>query len=633
MTTNRIAMWTLVAGLAAGAAYGQSDPYGPPGSQGQPGQYGQQDRARLRAVRRRLVRVGQLVRTPVERRLRSDDGRPGYDGHDDYGDYGRAPGVDVGFFYDELSPYGEWVRHPYYGWVWFPRHVRAGWRPYSVGRWVESDYGWTWVSYEPFGWATYHYGRWAWDRYVGWLWVPGTDWGPAWVAWQQGNGYIGWAPLPPAVGFDLRVGIQLGGFNLSFGIAPRNYAFVDERRFLDTRIGGYIVPEARNVTIIHNTTNITNYTVVDNRVINHGVPVERVERVTGRRAQRLRVAAQTSSRATSVERDVVRIYRPAETKLESVKVAKRNNAGLRRQAAKGRSKSSAGSARRRRIVRPRPPSRASRTARCRLRSLRAPNRRRRRSTNGSSCASRRSCSRTSRRSSARWNRCSGRRRRRERARASSQEATKSAEKGRRGHPRPARRTYKKRHAAELEEQKVLRERTAEQLKNRQQIQRQAAEASAEKAKGQGQGAGRAAQAGREGEGSGQGAGRAAQAEREGEAGQGEEGQGEGRAGEEQEESERGPEAAAVVLNRRHHHGPADRADSRSPARSLSLPGRRVLGCNGRRARGFRRQPSCRERPADRGPRAWRGRARRRRAAPRSCRRRPDRGRWRGRSKS
>ena len=67
------------------------------------------------------------------------------------------------------------------------------------------------------------------------------------------------------------------GSTSSFGIAPRNYAFVEERRFLDNRIGGYIVPEARNVTIIHNTTNITNYTVVDNRVINRGVPVERVE--------------------------------------------------------------------------------------------------------------------------------------------------------------------------------------------------------------------------------------------------------------------------------------------------------------------------------------------------------------------
>jgi len=278
MRANRIAMMALLLGIVSGMAYGQPDPY-----------HGQPDN--------------------------------GYAGE-------AAPTVDVGFFYNELSPYGEWVRHPQYGWSWFPRHVPAGWRPYSLGHWVESDYGWTWASDEPFGWATYHYGRWAWDPELGWLWVPGTDWGPAWVAWQQGNGYVGWAPLPPAVGFDFGVGIRLGGLSLSFGLAPRDYAFVEERRFLDSRVGGYIVPEARNITIIHNTTNITNYTVVNNQVINHGVPIERIEQATGRRAPRFRVATVTNPRGAGVQRDVINVYRPAENRLATVAVARRNNAGL-----------------------------------------------------------------------------------------------------------------------------------------------------------------------------------------------------------------------------------------------------------------------------------------------------------------
>jgi hypothetical protein len=308
LTTHRIALSALLLGLFAGAAVAQTDPYGrPSGPSGSPGSWDQYDN-----------------REPEDY----------YDDYDDYGDYdptdrGRGPDVDVGFFYNELSPYGEWVRHPQYGWSWFPRHVRAGWRPYSLGRWVESDYGWVWVSDEPFGWATYHYGRWAWDPRVGWLWVPGTVWGPAWVAWQQGNGYIGWAPLPPAVGFDFQIGIRLGGFDLRFGIAPRDYAFVDERRFLDSRIGGYLEPAARNVTIINNTTNITNYTVINNRVINHGVPVDRVQRVTGRKAPRLRVAQANSPRDVGVARDVVTIYQPPQSRLSTVRVAPRNNAGLR----------------------------------------------------------------------------------------------------------------------------------------------------------------------------------------------------------------------------------------------------------------------------------------------------------------
>ena len=489
MTTNRIAMWTLVAGLAAGAAYGQSDPYGPPGSQGQPGQYGQQGQ---------YEDDWNESEDWYERQSRDDydrnDPNGGYGGYDDRG---RAPGVDVGFFYGELSPYGEWVRHPYYGWVWFPRHVHAGWRPYSVGRWVESDYGWTWVSYEPFGWATYHYGRWAWDRYVGWLWVPGTDWGPAWVAWQQGNGYIGWAPLPPAVGFDVRVGIQLGGFNLSFGIAPRNYAFVEERRFLDSRIGGYIVPEARNVTIIHNTTNITNYTVVDNRVINQGVALDRVERVTGRRAQRMRVAAANAPGNTVVDRDVVRIYRPAETKLESVKVARRNNAGLRKVATPGKqpkaqapvqapvqaptTRPSAQEPKQRKgvevpiAVAPRvPPTPAKVNERQFAReqeNLKADQQKKQQALQ--QMQRREKPPTATETQKAPKGKVQG---------AAKAEAQGAANGKAKGAAEANAQEVKKRHAAELEEQKVLRERTAEQLKTRQQLQRQAAQATAEKAK-------------------------------------------------------------------------------------------------------------------------------------------------------
>jgi hypothetical protein len=294
MKVYLIATLTLLAVLVAGTAYGQTGPYGsPPNMQGQYNtNYNQPDN--------------------------------GY-----YQD--QDPTMDVGFFYNELSPYGEWVRHPRYGWVWFPRHVNAGWRPYSRGRWVQSEYGWMWVSSEPFGWATYHYGRWAWDPRFGWLWVPGTDWGPAWVSWQQGGGYVGWAPLPPTVGYQVGIGLQLGGLNISLLIAPRDYSFVPERQFLDPNIGGYFVPQARNITIIHNTTNITNYTVINNRVINHGVPMGRIERATGRKAQRLRVADANDPRGAGIRRDVINVYRPPESKLETVKIGRRNNAGLPRE--------------------------------------------------------------------------------------------------------------------------------------------------------------------------------------------------------------------------------------------------------------------------------------------------------------
>ena len=41
--------------------------------------------------------------------------------------------VSVSYFYDSLSPYGQWFSDPSYGWCWTPYDVSVGWRPYSSG--------------------------------------------------------------------------------------------------------------------------------------------------------------------------------------------------------------------------------------------------------------------------------------------------------------------------------------------------------------------------------------------------------------------------------------------------------------------------------------------------------------------
>ncbi|MBI5070678.1 MAG: hypothetical protein HZB56_20840 [Deltaproteobacteria bacterium] len=115
-----------------------------------------------------------------------------------------APGaaVTVDTFQEPLASQGDWVSVNTYGRVWRPR-VAEGWRPYYYGRWEWTSEGWLWVSDEPFGWATYHYGRWTQDPYYGWVWIPGTQWAPAWVTWRYSPEYIGWAPLGP--GFSVYV--------------------------------------------------------------------------------------------------------------------------------------------------------------------------------------------------------------------------------------------------------------------------------------------------------------------------------------------------------------------------------------------------------------------------------------------
>lgn len=140
-----------------------------------------------------------------------EDGRDGatQGGYDVQVDVDGGGAVSLETFQSGLSPYGDWVRTGAYGTAWRPR-VAPGWRPYYYGRWEWTNEGWLWVSEEPFGWATYHYGRWAWDGGLGWVWVPGYQWAPAWVSWRFGGDVVGWAPLAP--GLSLYV---------------TNYAFVD----------------------------------------------------------------------------------------------------------------------------------------------------------------------------------------------------------------------------------------------------------------------------------------------------------------------------------------------------------------------------------------------------------------------
>ncbi len=165
------------------------------------------------------------------------------------------PGVTVSFqtFYDDLSPYGQWVNDPQYGNVWVPDEGND-FRPYySRGHWALTDYGNTWVSDERWGWATYHYGRWTYNPYYGWIWVPGYDWAPAWVDWRYGGGNCGWAPLAP--------GISIG---VSYYSCPDDWwVFVGPQYLYRTDFYHDWRGPRYNNTYIHQTT-IYNNTYVDN---------------------------------------------------------------------------------------------------------------------------------------------------------------------------------------------------------------------------------------------------------------------------------------------------------------------------------------------------------------------------------
>jgi hypothetical protein len=221
--------------------------------------------------------------------------------------------VDTGFFYNQLAPYGEWIERPAYGWVWSPRGVAAGWRPYTNGHWAYTDDGWAWVSSEPWGWAAYHYGRWYSDPDYGWLWVPGQEWAPSWVTWHEGNGYVGWAPLPPRARWRVGFGLDLGGRDLDAEISPWAFSFVPEREILAPRVERVMEPPARNATLIRNTRSVNDYAAINNRVINRGVPVNHVSQVVGQPIRPVHIESVTRGVPSRVNREQggqVTFFRP-----------------------------------------------------------------------------------------------------------------------------------------------------------------------------------------------------------------------------------------------------------------------------------------------------------------------------------
>ncbi len=215
---------------------------------------------------------------------------------------GPMPSVTYQTFYDDLSPYGDWIDYPEYGYVWHPRMV--DFRPYSTsGHWVWTDeYQWMWVSDYNWGWAPFHYGRWLYDDFYGWVWVPGYEWSPAWVEWRTGGDYYGWAPIGPGLNISL---------NFSFGrySPPYDYwSFVPRNYILSPRVYDYCVPRSRNTVIINNTTIINNYRRTNNVFVT-GPEKHEVERYTGRVNAFVLRESRNPGRP-EVRRNTVSVFRP-----------------------------------------------------------------------------------------------------------------------------------------------------------------------------------------------------------------------------------------------------------------------------------------------------------------------------------
>ena len=160
-------------------------------------------------------------------------------------------------FGEALEPHGDWLSTENYGEVWRPNTARiVEWSPYTVGQWHYTELGWHFTSPEPWGWACYHYGRWIKYRTLGWCWVPGREWAPAWVSWRTSPNHIGWSPLPPRATWHHNTGIRRW-VDSRCNIGPSHYSFVKIQDFGSTNCHNSLINRRQNASLILSTNNVT----------------------------------------------------------------------------------------------------------------------------------------------------------------------------------------------------------------------------------------------------------------------------------------------------------------------------------------------------------------------------------------
>lgn len=227
--------------------------------------------------------------------------------------------VSFSVFHDSLAPHGRWVDVGSYGQCWYPDGLAAGWQPYSNGEWIYTDYGWTWVSYDPWGDYPFHYGTWVSEASFGWVWVPGYVWAPAWVTWSYSNDFVGWAPIPPTLAFGFS-----GYSGRPVVVSQSSYVFVPTNRMVGVNVSTVRVPLVRNATILPATRRVTSFSVKGGVVRNTALPVTRIEKAGHIKIQKANISqARTQPMAFKASPGArggkIRVVAPASAKAAEMK--------------------------------------------------------------------------------------------------------------------------------------------------------------------------------------------------------------------------------------------------------------------------------------------------------------------------
>ncbi len=210
-------------------------------------------------------------------------------------------------FYDVLSPMGEWIQitkedidddlsdgegeglNNYTAYtdeefLFILKHdVEKSWKPYVNGKWEYTDHGWLWISSDKWGNSTYNYGRWWNSPKYGWVWLPGYTWAPAWVKWKVTNDdkYVGWVALSPKAKWNSSKGITDDTYK--YKNKDNEWVFVENNNFAGDISNDKTVKQSENSALVKNSFTITDIKTEDDKIVNTGPDVNRMEEKTGKK--------------------------------------------------------------------------------------------------------------------------------------------------------------------------------------------------------------------------------------------------------------------------------------------------------------------------------------------------------------
>lgn len=145
--------------------------------------------------------------------------------------------------------------------------------PFTNGQWVNTEAGWSFKAPTEYEETTSHYGRWNYSPTLGWVWLPGRVYSPAWVDWKEDDNNIAWAPLPPST--------YIVNNMVPMPVIPEdNYIVVEKKHFVQPEIYKYMYKENKNKIMIKEMRRSDGVMVKNNIIYNVGPDITMIRKIT-----------------------------------------------------------------------------------------------------------------------------------------------------------------------------------------------------------------------------------------------------------------------------------------------------------------------------------------------------------------